>query len=57
MIKYEKIGDIIFPVEYTEDGLVLMYYPDQEFPIKENKIDQRYIKMLEELDIKITLGK
>ena len=37
MIKYEKIGEIVYPVMYHENGIITVDYPELEPKRKINK--------------------
>lgn len=61
---FEKIGDSIFPVEYFDDGMVIMDYPDETLSKKiteqgrENirKMNEAFSGFIKKNNIKIVLG-
>lgn len=46
--KYKKIGNIIFPITYTDDGLIIIDYPeyDPELVKKNTNYDKEKINKL-----------
>lgn len=61
IVKYEKIGDNVFPVTYCENGIILMDYPFNPLTSKEiteegRKNIEKISEYLKTKDFKFVLG-